>query len=46
MSEIKNITNIFNFKKPETTIKKKCTHYKNNWLLSSRIPEYFIYIKF
>jgi hypothetical protein len=30
MSQIKNITNIFNFKKPETTIQKTCTHYKNN----------------
>ena len=29
MSEIKNITNIFNFKKTETTIQKTCTHYKN-----------------
>ena len=30
MSEIKNISNIFNFKKTGTTIKKNCTHYKNN----------------
>lgn len=30
MSEIKNITNIFNFKKTEVSIQKSCVHYKNN----------------
>ena len=42
MSEIKNITNIFNFKKTETTIKKTCTHYINNvQIYASCCDKYF-----